>query len=103
MSDYIEKFIVTVEPTPESGEGVGVMNWFQDEEQARKVYSVWVRDAGDTNIIALWNAHVPAEWDADTITDYFDDTFMGETPDGFPILAHNTPHPDWPHVGEYRD
>lgn len=103
MSDYTEKFVVTVMPTEESGEDIGIMNWFHDESNARETYNLWVKGSGDNNIIALWNAHVPTEWDADTITDYLDDTFMGETPEGFPILAHNTSHPEWPHIGEDRD
>lgn len=103
MSDYIEKFIVTAEPTPESGECIGVMNWYHKEEDASAFYDKMVQEVGDTNIIAMWNSYIPAEWDADTITDYFDDTFMGETPEGFPMQAYNTPHEDWPHVGEDRD
>jgi hypothetical protein len=95
---FREVHLVTFEPQGGEG-GVGGMTWYHTREAADFQFETLVGDSDYANdLVAQWNAYVPAEWgDRDVITDYLDETFVGEVPSGFPIRVHNAPHENWPH------
>lgn len=99
MTDTInrEVYVVTFEPTEEGGEAIGGMDWRTTSVEGHMLYAEYVSDMSKTNTIALWSAYVPTEWDRDQTTEYLDDTFCGDTPDGYPIMVVNAPFENYPH------
>jgi len=94
---FREVHLVTFEPQGEDG-GAGGMAWYFTRGAADFQFDTLVGNADYSNdVVAQWSAHVPQEWDRGTTTDYLDDTFVGDVPDGFPIRVHNAPHENWPH------
>lgn len=94
---FREVHVITFEPTEDGGEAIGGLSWRDASEDADALYTEYVKDFGSTNTIAQWTAHVPDEWDRDAITEYLDATFLGDTPDGYPVRVHNEPFENYPH------
>ena len=75
-------FLVTFDP-PEGG-GIGGFDWYYDRTAADARFDALVAEDDGYRVREWWD-FVPTNWTVNEVTDYLEDAFIENDPDGAPI------------------
>jgi len=79
----VEVWVVVFEPKGDQG-GVGGFDWTPSRAEADALFDRHAEDS-DTHTTRMYNAFPVAAWNREQVTDYIEDAFLANDPEGAPI------------------